>query len=475
MNEMKLINATFINLLRHMQRSVLRVCHLCIATKWTAAFCLLLLFATHCIQAQQTAMTTDTLAFNTAIDLALRNSESVQVAQANLEKTESLLAQAHDVYIPTLTGGSDLGYSYGFPVGTPTIFSFSAGSLIFDYSQRDYIRSAVSSVKASELSLQEAKQQVIEDAAFTYIQLDTALQQQQALDDQYAAAMRLADIVEQREAAGLESHAEVLRAQLSQAQIHLKQLHGHNNVASLRDHMARLTGLPSISLATETASIPTMPEVPPALDSLPQDPEVQAAYAQARAAQETAFGDSRKLWHPEVSFEAGYNRFASFNNYEDYYKNFQSSNFGIGMHITLPVFDASQRARARQSAAEAVRAQRQADLLRNQAAEGDFKLINSLQEDSAKLEISRLQSELSTEQLKTVMMQLQSGGSTGNPNTPPLTPKDEQTARIDERQRFVDLLDSQLDMTHLQLDLLRASGGIEGWAQSGTETVSPTK
>jgi len=416
--------------------------------------------------AQQTPVS-----FNTAVDLALRNSNSVSVAQATVQKAEGLLAQTHDVYIPSLVGGSNLGYSYGFPLGQPTIFNFSTQSLIYNFSQNDYIRSSRAGLQATQLGLKDARQQTIEDAALTYIELDTALQQQHALDDQNAAASRLEEIMVQRESAGMESHVEVLRSELIQAQIHLKQLHGHNNIAALRSHLAHITGLPADGLATDTASIPATPELPAALDTLPESPAVQSAYAQAHADQETAYGDARQLWRPEFGFSAQYSRFASFNNYAEYYKNFQSSNFGIGLQITLPVFDAVRRARAQQSAAEAVIAKRQADLLRDQAAEGNLKMINALQELSARETIAKLQSEISSEQLKSVLMQLQNSSSLSrNAQAPMLSPADEQSARIDERQKFVDLLDSQLELTHMQLDLLRASGSIENWAQSSTQS-----
>jgi outer membrane protein TolC len=441
------------------------------------AVCGLLFSGAFGLQAQQApAADTTAVSFNTAVDLALRNSSKVLAAQASMQKAEGALTLVHDVYIPSLVGGSSVGPPpYGFPAGTPSLFNFTIQSVVFDYSQRDYIRSARAGLQASQLSLKDARQQIIEDAAYTYIQLDTALQQQQALDGQYAAAARLDEIVVQRESAGLESHIDVLKAELVQQQIRLKQLHGRNNITSLRDHLARLTGLPATTIATNTASIPSTPEVPPALDAIPESAAIQAAYAQAHAAQETAFGDARQMWRPQISFAAQYARFASFSGLENYYQNLQANNFSAGVQITMPFFDAVRSARAKQSAAEAVRARHEADYLRDQAAEGDLKMLNSLQEVSAKQTIARLQSEISIELLKTVRMQLQNGSNVRSAQTPQLSPVDEQNASIDERGKFIDLLDSQLELTHLQLDLLRASGGLEGWAQSSTHTVTTSK
>src|SRR6266852_1791899 len=95
-----------------------------------------------------------------AIDLALKNSPKVLMAQADVEKATAALAEARDVYIPTLAGGSGLGYSYGFPVGQPSIFNFTSQSLLFNFSQQDYIRAARSSLNAANLALRDARQAV---------------------------------------------------------------------------------------------------------------------------------------------------------------------------------------------------------------------------------------------------------------------------------------------------------------------------
>ncbi len=55
------------------------------------------------------------ISFTTAIDLALKNNPRVLAAQDEVDKARAALTEAKDAYIPTLVGGSGLGYSYGFP------------------------------------------------------------------------------------------------------------------------------------------------------------------------------------------------------------------------------------------------------------------------------------------------------------------------------------------------------------------------
>jgi len=60
-------------------------------------------------------------------------------------------------------------------------------------------------------------------------------------------------------------------------------------------------------------------------------------------------------------------------------------------------------------------------------------------------------------------LELGNGAETGPGVQPQLTPKAEQLARIDERQKYEDSLDASLDLAKARLSLLRALGHIEDW------------
>jgi len=55
------------------------------------------------------------------------------------------------------------------------------------------------------------------------------------------------------------------------------------------------------------------------------------------------------------------------------------------------------------------------------------------------------------------------GSGTGPGAQPQLSPKAEQLARIDERQKFQEALDSSLELSKARLGLLRALGHMEDW------------
>jgi hypothetical protein len=64
-----------------------------------------------------------------------------------------------------------------------------------------------------------------------------------------------------------------------------------------------------------------------------------------------------------------------------------------------------------------------------------------------------------------VLAQLEVGNGAGvAPGAQPqLSPKSEQLARIDERQRYEDALDAGFDLAKARLSLLRALGHMDDW------------
>ncbi len=78
-----------------------------------------------------------------------------------------------------------------------------------------------------------------------------------------------------------------------------------------------------------------------------------------------------------------------------------------------------------------------------------------------------MQSELAQSQLDAVLTQINSP-STASGATP-LTPREEQQARIEERRRAEDALDAGFELMKAELGLLRATGQIEKWCEAAIQ------
>ncbi len=400
----------------------------------------------------------------TIVDLAKRNSAPVKIAQADVARASAAASEAQDIYIPSFNITSSAGYSYGFPVGQPTIIGFQAQSLVVSFSQPDYIRSARAAVNTANLSLRDALDQVELDTALDYLQLNTAVEQVAALDESKAYADKLDMIEQDRLAAGVESQIAVTRAQITAAQSDLKRLDLLGQIAVLRARLGNLTGMPEDTIETEPESIPG----PPVNyhSATPRRPaSVDAAFSNALTKHYAARGDSRQLLRPQALFGFNYQVYdTNLNNYNTYYLTpLQANNFSVGVQFTLPVFDEVKRATARASAADALHADRQAEQARQQSDEGTLQVAKSLAVLAAQAKLADLQAKLALQQLQTVQVQLR------NPPTgaTPVTPADEMEAHIGERARFTEALDAHFNLFKAQLSLLRLNGGLSQWINQG--------
>jgi hypothetical protein len=195
---------------------------------------------------------------------------------------------------------------------------------------------------------------------------------------------------------------------------------------------------------------------------------IQSAQAGVKSKQETAFGESRYRFRPQVSFGFNYSRIStSHTDYVDYYPGFKLKSddaASVGLQIQIPFFDRAHQDRANAAEAEAQRSRYEAEDQRNQFLEGRFKLQHSIVELEAKSELAQIDHEIAQDQLDTVLIQLSAPPSA--PGGPAMTPKDEQSARVQERQRTVDLLNSELDVRQAQVNLMRQTGTLDGWLKS---------
>lgn len=422
----------------------------------------------------------------TVVNLALQNNPKVRIAQADLARARAVLAESHDVFIPAVTSTAGVGKATGAPLGPPIVFGISAQSLVYSFSQRDFIHAAQQGVTSARLALQVARSDVAEDATSTYVTLDNALQRQaverQALD----IANRLVTIVGDRYNAGVDPHIDLTQARRTAAQIRLQELEIEDEINSQCTHLAALTGLPASGWKTVPASIPALHPPTPAdtTDAPPSsDPNrfqgISAAFATARARQYTAAGDKRYVLRPQISFSAQFSHLSdAFSSYDFYYPGFHNqitctpvcsengklnsfNSLSFGVQISLPLLDMVHHARAEEAAADAARALADAEQQQNTFLEGRQKLRRSAVELAARADLAALDHDLAQDQLDALMVRLRAAAG-ATPGTQ-ANPKDEENARLAERQRTLDFLNTELQLKSAEITLLRQEGQLTNW------------
>src|SRR5690242_7963560 len=80
------------------------------------------------------------LTLRAAIELALKNSTTTGVSQADLQRARSTVTQTRDVFLPQAVVGSGLGASYGFPLSlegaAPSVFNVNFQGALLNAAQR---------------------------------------------------------------------------------------------------------------------------------------------------------------------------------------------------------------------------------------------------------------------------------------------------------------------------------------------------
>lgn len=408
------------------------------------------------------------VSLKTLVDMAQKNSGQVRIAQADLDKARATMAQSHDAFIPTIAFGSGLPAfpTVGFTGNLPTIWDANVSSLVFSLPQIKYIKAARAGVKAATANLKDAQEQVALDTSTAYIELDTVSQELAIVKQQEEFAAQFVNIEQQRAEAGVDPLSDLLQAKLTAAQLKLKRLHFETRAETLAHQLSVLSGLPAASIVTDHASIPAIPAV--RASEARQLPGLESAHLLAVSKLYLAKGDEdHRRMFPEIGFGVQYNRNTTLlNDINKYYaRPLPANNFSSGFSIRVPLFDWGARDKAKQSAAEALRARVEAEQADKQNDVQIATLSNTLRELDAQAEIAGLKKQISEAQLKTVQTQLEFGNGAGaGPGAPAqLSPKAEQQARIDERQNYQESLDADLNLSKARLNLLRALGHMQDW------------
>ncbi|HTW57569.1 MAG TPA: TolC family protein [Terriglobales bacterium] len=426
-----------------------------------------------------TSLLAEPIPLKRVVELALTHATGAAIAAADEQRAAAGYHELRGDYLPQLTTGAGLGYSYGFPLGlegsAPSLFSLNMQSALLNPSLRDFVRAARVESNVAALKNKDQRNQVIHDAALSYAELAKWEQRLSRLRETADEADKLQAAVAERIKEGVDTELDGDQAKLSAARIHLRITEAQDAAAVLREHISKLTGLPAADIETEPDALPDFPALPkdPSTPAHAADssPAVQAAVEHARAQYLRAQGEHRAFW-PSFDFAAQYSLLSRFNNFQQYYipgkpcpvagvevvcvdDSFRQNNATVGISIRFPFLNFSQRARAQAADADAIKANKQAEAARNQVSEETLRLQRSVAQMQAAREVSRLEYEIAEKTLSAVQTRMNAGTA---------TIQDLDDARSQVSEHFIALQDVTFELERSQLGLLRSTGDLEKWA-----------
>jgi outer membrane protein TolC len=414
-----------------------------------------------------------------AVELALKHANGAAIAAADERHASAAFRELRDSYIPQVTLGAGLGWSYGFPLSlegsAPSLFNVNAQSALIHPELRAFIGAANADSSAASFRSKDQRNQVIQDTVLSYAELEKWEQRLARLHDAEPEARKMVAAVADRVKEGIDSELDGTRARLSEARLRLRTAEAQGAADVLRERLSKLTGLPAASIQTESDSIPALPSSD--VDAGTRDqaadssPAVKSAMEHARAQYLRAQGEHKSLW-PSVDFAAQYALLSRFNNYQNYYipskpcttalgeflcvtNNYQQNNATVGVSIRFPIFNASQRSRAEAADADALKASKQADAARDQVSEETLRLQRSVSQMQAARDVAELEYEIAQKNVEAVQTRM--NASTANLH-------DLDNAMTQASERFIALQDVSFELQRSQVGLLRSMGDLENWA-----------
>jgi len=402
------------------------------------------------------------ITFREAIELALQHSGIMAIAAVNQWRSMKAYQEARNHYIPQLTVGSGLGYSYGFPLtlegSAPSVVNFTSSQALFNLSLKQFIKAAKIQWKAQSYDVEDKKNAVILDVALTYAQLNSVTAKITTLKDAQQAADKAQYISEQRLKEGVDNQLDLTKSQLVAARIRLRTAEAEGQQDVLREHLAKLHGLNASQVSLSPENIPTLPlilqEDDYAARAVANSPAVQLAEKKALAADANAKGEHRATL-PFADFASQYAYLARFNNYDQYFLKYTPDNLAVGLNIRFPFLNYAQKAHAAQADADAIIAHKQAELTKNQVAEDALKLQRSIRQLQAARDVAKLDWKVSQGELDAVGPRIQAGAA---------TLRDQQNAQFLMNDKYAAYLDAEFELTRAELQLLRITGELENWA-----------
>lgn len=403
-----------------------------------------------------------TLAFRTAIELALKNSAASGISRNDMQRAQAAVKQTQDFFYPQMIFGSGLGWSYGFPLSlegsAPSIFQVNYQQGFFNLAQRENIKAAKDDAQVAQAQSAERRNDLIMETALCYMQLDLLDAFIPVQKEQQQSATKYLDVTNQRIQAGLDSHVELTRAKLAVARTRLDIAQARAAADQLRLRLSQLTGLPVAEIVTSTETIPRLPEVAQDADLPAQAAQnnfsVKIAEFAAQAKEHRAQAEHKALY-PTIDLVGQYQLLSKINNYDEFFLKFQANNVTVGGAIRFAFLNPGQHSAAKVARFDANKAREEARNVKQQVSTETLKLQRSVQQLAAAREVAQLEHELAVAEIDATQARIQSGQA---------SIKEEQNARVAENQRYTTFLTSSFELDKVQVQLLRQIGELENWA-----------
>jgi outer membrane protein TolC len=401
------------------------------------------------------------LTLKRAVELALQNSKDIQLARIQVQVADNSARLTKSDFLPNVYAGSGAGYTYGIPETpggrAPSIFSVTYTERVFDGPLSGLVKEQQEQARSQRIQLESTRTLVMARVASAYLELVKVHHSLELLRKEKDSADKIVGITQERQGEGYELPMEVTRSQLTRAQVvqRILQLEGRQDELEvyLRNQLALAPDQP---LDVTPEDLPGAAEQEGAnlvASAMENNSSLLAAQSDVKAKEFRLQGE-RRGYLPTVELVSLYSVLAKFNNYTDYFNptNFHYNNLNAGVNVQVPIFAAKTRASIALAQTNLDLAKMNLVSKRIQVSAEIRQKSRHVQEMAAAREVSRLELQLSQQNVAVLQSQFDEGK---------MNLRDVEKARLDESEKWMSYLDANFQRQQAQLELLRAAGQMD--------------
>lgn len=404
---------------------------------------------------------THSLTLPQALELAARQNPDVTLARLDQRHAEAGVQVAQDPFRPKVTLGSGAAYTYGYPNtiegSAPAIFQITTQDTLFSRPKSLEVAASRELARGAAYGAQLKTDEVAYQAADLFLAASETEHQSEAFSSQLPSLKKVIDTVSAAVSEGTELPLEVKRARVNLASS-LEQI----SAAQLdADYYEMLLAVALGYPATDRVK-PVDSELPSTLTPMPEDQAVEFALRNNRQlkqmqsniiAKELDLRSYRAARLPQVDLVAQYALFAKYT-YSQYFPatKFQRNNFQLGAAIALPLLvGAGRKGYMGQALTDMQKLRIETDQVRNHVLSNTRRSYEQWKKAESIRDLARMKLDLAREDLTVKLAQNAEGRV-------PL--RELEQARIDESTLWLQLYDSEAQVTRTKLAIFREMGNL---------------
>ena len=395
-----------------------------------------------------------------AVAVALQQNPDIALARIDEQKALLNVRVMKDPFSPKVAAGSGAAYTNGYPLSVegsgPSVVQAAASQFILNKRQSYLVAQAKENARGAGLATGSKSDEVAYRVVSLYLDADRARRLSDAASREVEELFKISKAVAARVEEGKELPIENSRANV--------------NILKARQRLASLIDDQDMAERQLAVALGHSPE--DRVRAADAERPAPATPASEAAALETALSsnkDIRKLEsamlakglelksdhaarYPRIDLLAQYALFASYNHYEQYFRQFQPNNGEIGVSIQLPILPGpGVKAQAALAEEEVAHLRIEKNQLQSRIALDIHRAYLDVEKTKTARELAQAELQLAREQLSIVLAQAGEGR---------VSMRQVEEARFAEDEKWIAFYDADASVERARFNVLRQTGEI---------------